>query len=97
MSLRGRMSADNLIDHYRELDWLRPWLQGQSEWTVAIDKPREAAGAPAPTRLHVSSDLVGTALLLPSPDRKSVVSGKSVSVRVARGGRLLIKKKKNNK
>lgn len=81
MSLRGRMSADTLIDHYRELDWLRPWLQGQSEWTVAIDKPRDAAGAPAPTRLHISSDLVGTALLLPSPLRKSADQALPLDVR----------------
>src|SRR3546814_17674596 len=32
--------------------------------------------------------------LLPEGDRKSVVSGKSVSVRVDRGGRRIIKKKK---
>src|SRR3546814_17470720 len=30
-------------------------------------------------------------------DRKSVVTGKSVSVRVAPGGRRILKKKKNNK
>src|SRR3546814_13625938 len=32
---------------------------------------------------------------LASPDRKSVVSGKSVSVRVDLGGRLILKKKKD--
>src|SRR3546814_16013217 len=34
--------------------------------------------------------------LRPSRDRKSVVSGKSVSVRVDLGGRRIIKKKKNS-
>src|SRR3546814_15339134 len=34
------------------------------------------------------------AYMLPYPDRKSVVSGKSVSVRVDLGGRRIIKKKK---
>lgn len=70
MSLRGRMAADDLIDHYRDLDWLRPWLRGRSEWTVAIDRSREQANIPAVTRLHVFSDLLGTQLLLPSPLRK---------------------------
>lgn len=70
MSLRGRMSADELIDHYRDLDWLRPWLLGQSDWTLAIDRTREEAGSPALTRLHVFSNLIGTELLLPPPLRK---------------------------
>src|SRR3546814_20316566 len=35
-------------------------------------------------------------VLLAIPDRKSVVSGKSVSVRVDLGGRSIIKKKKKN-
>lgn len=81
MSLRGQMSANNLIDHYRDLDWLRPWLQGQSEWTVTIDKPREVAGTPATTRLHVFSDLVGTELLLPSPLRKSADQALALDLR----------------
>src|SRR3546814_16340509 len=34
--------------------------------------------------------------VVPKPDRKSVGSGKSVSVRVDLGGRRIIKKKKNN-
>src|SRR3546814_18912700 len=34
--------------------------------------------------------------VVPSEDRKSVVSGKSVSVRVNLGGRRIIKKKKND-
>jgi len=70
MSLRGRMRADDLIDHYRELDWLRPWLSGQSDWTVAIDRTKESVKVPAVTRLHVFSDLIGTELLLPPPLRK---------------------------
>src|SRR3546814_19450143 len=39
----------------------------------------------------------GAGLLIVNVDRKSVVSGKSVSVRVDLGGRRIIKKKKNTK
>lgn len=81
VSLHGRMTADALIDHYPAVDWLRPVLRGQSEWTLAVTVPR-GHSAPAqplvpdadvedgPAVLHVSSDLVGTALLLPAPLRK---------------------------
>src|SRR3546814_16643633 len=44
-----------------------------------------------------STDMNGTiASTLPVEDRKSVVSGKSVSVRVKLGGRRIIKKKKKH-
>src|SRR3546814_11924966 len=42
----------------------------------------------------VGKRAVGAEDLDPEPDRKSVVSGKSVSVRVDPGGRRIIKKKK---
>src|SRR3546814_18766034 len=41
--------------------------------------------------------LVAVRLTNPAPDRKSVVEGKRVSVRVALGGRRIIKKKKKQK
>jgi len=71
VSLHGRMSADALIDHYPAVNWLRPVLRGQSEWTVAVTMPRgRHADDDGPAMLRVSSDLVGTALLLPAPLRK---------------------------
>src|SRR3546814_16568712 len=42
-----------------------------------------------------SNNLVMPQLIGSGPDRKSVVSGKSVSVRVALGGRRILKKKQN--
>src|SRR3546814_17943471 len=45
--------------------------------------------------LPPSSRGLGRCPLTAETDRKSVVSGKSVSVRVDRGGRRIIKKKKN--
>src|SRR3546814_12104372 len=50
------------------------------------------------TQLTPAADMVAlvqTALMM--PDRKSVVSGKSVSVRVDIGGRRIIKKKTSNR
>src|SRR3546814_11495302 len=49
--------------------------------------------------LHESPSIGRIVILSPTPvaeDRKSVVEGKSVSVRVDLGGRRIIKKKKNN-
>lgn len=69
-ALRGRMPVDVLIDHYRSLDWLRPWMQGRSDWSVAIAVPRAIDGKRGATQLQIESDLVGTSLTLPAPLRK---------------------------
>src|SRR3546814_12791879 len=59
------------------------------------------ASAERPTLEAITGDapLSGPSLMKPkiAPDRKRVVEGKSVSVRVDLGGRRMIKKKKNNK
>src|SRR3546814_20575976 len=47
--------------------------------------------------LHLLADRIGARDDPARPDRKSVVSGKSVSVRVDLGGRRIIKKKTNKK
>lgn len=99
VSLHGRMSAGDLIDYYPSVEWLRPVLQGQSEWTVAISMLRGHSQPPAsrgtgpsmdvthdgaedaPVQLHVSSDLVGTAMLLPAPLRKNAEQVLPIDVR----------------
>jgi uncharacterized protein (TIGR02099 family) len=68
-SLRGRFAADALLDPYAKLHWLKPWLEGESEWTLQLSVPRETSAA-APQLLRVRSDLQGTALSLPAPLRK---------------------------
>lgn len=77
VSLHGLMNADVLIDHYPAVEWLRPVLRGQSDWNLAVTVPRNRSsrGAGPSTddsaaMLHLTSDLVGTALLLPAPLRK---------------------------
>src|SRR3546814_16697613 len=64
----------------------------------------ETVDQPAPHRLdEIATDAIELAQPLAHRaerlgiDRKSVVSGKGVSVRVDLGGRRIIKKKKNNK
>src|SRR3546814_11773110 len=65
-----------------------------------IDLPRfqlrHKPGAPQRNRrkAHMRGGLLGPVLEPREGDRKSVVSGKSVSVRVDLGGRRIIKKKK---
>src|SRR3546814_17705206 len=61
---------------------------------AAGDGERQAAVAPGP-RLRASAGL-GHRRSGDAGDRKSVVSGKSVSVRVDLGGRRIIKKKTTN-
>jgi uncharacterized protein (TIGR02099 family) len=93
VSLHGRMSADTLIDHYPTVDWLRPVLRGQSEWNLSINVPRgrsqpSSRGAgpsqdtdDGPALLHLSSDLVGTALSLPPPLRKDAEQALPLEIR----------------
>jgi uncharacterized protein (TIGR02099 family) len=74
-SLRGRFGIDALLAPRAELHWLRPWLSGESQWTLQLTVPRGDGVAPAQQNLRVSSDLVGTAIGLPAPLRKSAEDG----------------------
>ena len=68
--LQAVADIDRLLDKAGSLDWLKPHVQGRSEWTVAVAVPRGAGRAAAPTRLQLRSRLVGTAISLPEPVRK---------------------------
>ncbi len=67
--LQSLITSDALLDRDKDLAWLKPYLDGRSQWTVAVSIPRAIAGqkAAAPTRLQLRSNLVGTALDLPAP------------------------------
>ncbi|WMJ70018.1 YhdP family protein [Stenotrophomonas sp. 24(2023)] len=66
--LTARMDADALLDRAPELAWLKPYVNGTSRWTVAVNLPRAQPGTPAPpSELRLRSDLVGTRLDLPAP------------------------------
>lgn len=69
--LAGRLDVGALIDTQPELDWLKPALDGVSGWMIGLSVP--LAGDQRP-RLTLRSDLVGTALRLPAPLRKSAAT-----------------------
>src|SRR3546814_18604151 len=60
-------------------------------------KPPCSKPATKPTKVSTRISGPGVVSARPRPDRKSVVSGKSVSVRVDLGGRRIIKKKRYTK
>lgn len=66
-SLRGRIQANTLLDIQPGLAWLKPLMDGTSEWLVGVTVPL-GAGVP---RLAIASDLVGTTLSLPPPLSKA--------------------------
>ncbi len=66
--LSATLDAGVLIDRAPEMAWLKPYITGTSPWTIAVNLPKVAPGAPAPpSELRLSSDLVGTRLDLPAP------------------------------
>src|SRR3546814_18138041 len=75
-------------------------LQRRIAWLAEASPPSDTPSGHAhphgTTRTHQYLDRGAWTMSLPSLDRKSVVSGKSVSVRVDLGGRRLIKTKKQH-
>ncbi len=64
--LSANLSASELLDRVPEIVWLKPYVEGHSQWTVGVTVPK--GGAPnTPSRLSLRSDLVGTTLKLPAP------------------------------
>ena len=69
--LQATVGIDDLLAKAgSSMDWLRPWVDGRSPWTVSLAIPRGAAQATPPTQLRLRSNLVGTAIDLPDPLRK---------------------------
>ncbi|HDS0949545.1 TPA: TIGR02099 family protein [Stenotrophomonas maltophilia] len=66
--LAASLDAGVLLDRAPEMAWLKPYIHGTSAWTIAVNLPKVAPGAPAPpSELRLRSDLVGTRLDLPAP------------------------------
>src|SRR3546814_13647581 len=78
------LDAHELLDYAPEMAWLKPRVSGRSPWTVALSiattGPSAASAGPAGTEAQ---------------DRKIVVEGTSVSVRVDLGGSRIIQKQQN--
>jgi len=69
-SLRGRVSVDSLLALRPEMDWLRPHVEGVSDWAARVTVPR-SEGPTSTVSVRLQSDLQGTALQLPAPLRKA--------------------------
>ncbi len=67
--LTAALGAGDLLDRAPELDWLRPYIDGVSRWTIGVALPLMPAGGriEPPTRLSLRSDLRGTRLRFPAP------------------------------
>ena len=64
--LSASLSAGELLDRAPEMAWLKPYVQGRSQWTVGVTLP-QGANTATPSSLQLRSDLVGTTLKLPAP------------------------------
>lgn len=80
--LRTDALADTLLDKAPAVDWLKPYLDGRSAWSVGVAIPRGGGAAP-PTRLSLRSDLVGTTITLPAPLRKPAAQALPTTVELA--------------
>lgn len=112
--LDAMSAADDLIARGPDdLAWLKEYLDGRSLWTVGIAIPRtpaaKAAGAsgPAPTLLHLQSNLVGTSIGMPPPLNKAAATPLQATietplplgsgdVRVALGNTLALRSRNSN-
>lgn len=81
--LQMQAEIDGLLAKAGNLDWLKPYMRGSSQWTVAMSVPRQLrAGSPLPSLLQLHSNLVGTAFDLPAPLRKPAADALPASIAI---------------
>lgn len=80
--LQANIGIDALLDKAGNLEWLKPYMDGRSPWTVAVAIPHGAAQSAPPTRLQLRSNLVGTSIDLPEPVRKPATQALASTVEV---------------
>ena len=84
--LSATLDAGALLDRASEMAWLKPYAQGRSPWTIAVNIANSASTtsakstADAPVRLRLQSNLVGTALTLPAPLDKPAPASLATSI-----------------
>ena len=83
--LGAALDAGKLLDRAPELNWLKPYIHGTSQWTVGVALPKQAAAGAVtmPTMLTLHSDLRGTRLQLPAPLNKPAADGLATTVTAA--------------
>ncbi len=77
--LQASLGIDDLLEKAGNLEWLKPYVDGRSPWTVALAVPR-GQGQATPTRLQLRSSLVGTAITLPEPVRKPAAKALATTI-----------------
>ena len=80
--LSASLTAVELLDRAPEMAWLKPYIEGRSQWTVGVTLPK-GGGTDAPSQLKLHSDLVGTTLRLPAPLDKPASQPLSTTVQTA--------------
>ncbi|MDE2408346.1 MAG: TIGR02099 family protein [Xanthomonadaceae bacterium] len=81
--LQMQADIDGLLTRAGTLDWLKPYLRGSSQWTVALAVPvQRGTAAPLPSQLQLHSNLVGTAFNLPEPLHKPAAEPLATSVAI---------------
>ncbi len=66
--LVASLDADDLLDRAPEMIWLKPYVQGRSDWSVGITVAKaDGKGTAMPSQLSLRSNLVGTVLSMPAP------------------------------
>lgn len=79
----ANFGADELLDRAPELDWLKPYVDGRSKWSVGVVVPKGQAVNANAAQLNLRSDLVGTALALPAPLEKPAAALLATTVRAS--------------
>ncbi len=74
-------SARSLLARVPDLAWLGNRVEGRSDWTVGVALPR-GASAQTVNALELRSNLVGTAMNLPAPFKKSSGTSLPTTVRI---------------
>ncbi|ACA11481.1 YhdP family protein [Xylella fastidiosa] len=66
--LSAAVNVKSLLRHAPQMDWLRPYVNGISQWRIGVDLAKSVPDAHGVLgHLTLDSDLVGTALNLPAP------------------------------
>ena len=62
--LTASLQASELLARAPEMDWLKPYVQGRSTWTLGVALPVDGK---LPGQLNLRSNLIGTTLKFPAP------------------------------
>jgi uncharacterized protein (TIGR02099 family) len=82
-ALDGNLASQSLLNRYENVAWLKPYLEGSSNWSVRVDIPNAVNGKTPASQLSLSSDLIGTQLDLPAPLNKTAAQSMALQINSA--------------